>query len=98
MPDERARHDLRHALSRAIGAEEAATLMEQLPPVPWDRLATKDDVEAFGRRMDLKFEALEHKLTAEFRKQIIEQNRLLFFSMIGAIFTAASLAFAAARF
>lgn len=35
---------------------------------------------------------------AEFRAQIIAQNRLLFFSMIGAIFTAASLAFAAVRF
>ena len=35
---------------------------------------------------------------AEFRAQIIAQNRLLFFSTIGAIFTAASLAFAAVRF
>ncbi|MFA9431451.1 hypothetical protein [Egicoccus sp. AB-alg2] len=80
MPDERSRHDRRQALARAIGAEEAATLMEQLPPVPWDRLATKDDLRAFGERTDVRFEALEHKLTAEFRAQIIEQNRLLFSS------------------
>jgi hypothetical protein len=91
MPDEAARHDLRQALSSAIGADQAATLMEQLPPVPWDRLATKED-------LDQRFELFEHKLVSEFRRQVIEQNRLLFFSMLGAIFTTASLAFAAARF
>jgi hypothetical protein len=94
MADDAARHDLRQALTGAIGAEQAATLMEQLPPVPWDQLATKDDIAA----LDVKFELLEHKLVSEFRRQIIEQNRLLFFSTLGAIFTTASLAFAAARF
>jgi hypothetical protein len=59
--------------------------------LPWDQLATKHD-------LDVRFELFEHKLVGEFRRQIIEQNRLLFFSMIGAIFTTASLAFAAARF
>jgi hypothetical protein len=98
MADEAARHDLRQALTSAIGAEQAANLMEQLPPVPWDQLATKDDVAALSERMDTRFELFEHKLVGEFRRQIIEQNRLLFFSTIGAIFTTASLAFAAAQF
>jgi hypothetical protein len=78
-------------LDACCRTEQAATLMEQLPPVPWDQLATKHD-------LDVRFELFEHKLVGEFRRQIIEQNRLLFFSMIGAIFTTASLAFAAARF
>ena len=65
--------------------------MEQLPPRPWDQLATRDDLSN-------GLQLLEHRLVAEFRAQIIAQNRLLFFSMIGAIFTAASLAFAAVRF
>ncbi len=98
MADEAARHELRQALSSAIGADQAATLMEQLPPVPWDQLATKSDVAVLSDRMDQRFELFEHKLIGEFRRQIIEQNRLLFFSMLGAIFTTASLAFAAARF
>ncbi|MEX1164161.1 MAG: hypothetical protein WEB03_11335 [Nitriliruptor sp.] len=98
MPDEAARHDLRQALSSAIGPDQAATLMEQLPPIPWDQLATKDDVRVLADRMDTRFELFEHKIVSEFRRQIIEQNRLLFFSMMGAIFTTASLAFAAARF
>lgn len=98
MADEAARHELRQALSSALGAEQAATLMEQLPPVPWDQLATKDDLHALSERMDHRFELIEHKLVGEFRRQIIDQNRLLFFSMLGAIFTTASLAFAAARF
>jgi hypothetical protein len=98
MADEAARHDLRQALASAIGADQAATLMEQLPPVPWDQLATKDDIRSLAERMDARFELVEHKLVGEFRRQIIEQNRLLFFSMLGAIFTTASLAFAAARF
>ncbi len=29
-----------------LGEEEAWTLVESLPPVPWDRLATKDDIRA----------------------------------------------------
>lgn len=85
------RHELFRALERVLGADQARTLMEQLPPRPWDHLATKDDL-ANG------LQVLEHRLVAEFRAQIIAQNRLLFFSMTGAIFTAASLAFAAVRF
>ena len=65
--------------------------MEQLPPRPWDQLATRHDLSN-------GLQLLEHRLVAEFRAQIIAQNRLLFFSMFGAIFTAVSLAFAAVRF
>ena len=98
MSDEAARHSLRSALTRALGADEAATLMEHLPPVPWDRLATKEDLTQLEERFELRFEMFEHKLVGEFRRLIIDQNRLLFFSMVGAMFPAASVAFAAAEF
>lgn len=98
MADETARHSLRQALTRNLGAEEAATLMEHLPPVRWDQLATKDDLELQTERMESKFDTLRFELLAEIRKVTLEQTRLLFFAMIGAIFTTASLAFAAARF
>ncbi len=92
------RHELFRALEQVIGAEPARTLMDQLPPRPWDQVATRDDLRSLEQRIDDRMLALEHRLVAEFRVQIIAQNRLLFFSMMGAIFTAASLAFAAVRF
>ncbi len=92
------RHELFRALEQVIGADPARTLMDQLPPRPWDQVATRDDLRSLEERIDSRMLALEHRLVAEFRAQIIAQNRLLFFSMIGAIFTAASLAFAAVRF
>ena len=72
--------------------------MDQLPPRPWDQVAIRDDLRSFEERIDSRMLAFEHRLVAEFRAQITAQNRLLFSSMIGAVFTAASLAFAAARF
>jgi hypothetical protein len=39
------RHRLHRALEVAIGAEEAATLMEHLPPVGWADVATKRDLD-----------------------------------------------------
>lgn len=89
--DEHDREQLFRALGRVIGAQPARTLMEQLPPRPRDQLATRDDLSN-------GLQLLERRLVAEFRAQIIAQNRSLFFSMIGAIFSAASLAFAAVRF
>jgi hypothetical protein len=140
MSDEVERDELRRALTLAIGAENAARLMERIPPVTWDELARRQDVLALRsdldtvkvdvgalktdvgalktdvgalktdvgalkvglasleERVEFKSDALRHEVIGEFRRQMVEQNRLLFFSMIGAIFTAASLAFAAANF
>ena len=33
-------------LCEVLGKEEARTLMESLPPIYWDQLATKDDIRA----------------------------------------------------
>ena len=41
---ERARHELLARLEQVLGPEEAATLMENLPPVPWSELATNEDM------------------------------------------------------
>jgi hypothetical protein len=57
MADEAARHDLRQALTSAIGAEQAATLMEQLPPVPWDRLLFFSTLGAILTTASLAFAA-----------------------------------------
>ena len=39
------RHHMFQALERQLGAEEAATLMEHLPPVGWADVATKHDLD-----------------------------------------------------
>jgi DNA anti-recombination protein RmuC len=43
---ERARHELSTRLEEVLGPEQAATLMEHLPPVRWDELARQEDLLA----------------------------------------------------
>lgn len=42
--DERARQHMFQKLDEALGSEAAGTVMEHLPPVPWNELATKQDI------------------------------------------------------
>ena len=42
--DERQRHELLARLEEVLGPEQAAALMENLPPHPWSALVTKDDL------------------------------------------------------
>lgn len=76
--DERARHELFLRLEQALGAEEAETLMEMLPPVGWADVATKRDLDSLEERIDLRFEVveqrfevLENKLLAAFREELL---------------------------
>lgn len=41
---EQARHKLHQRLDETLGTDEAATLMEHLPPVGWGDVATKTDL------------------------------------------------------
>ncbi|MFU8840933.1 MAG: hypothetical protein ACNA8R_09430 [Nitriliruptoraceae bacterium] len=43
---ERARHELTARLEEVLGPDQAATLMEHLPPVRWDELARQEDLLA----------------------------------------------------
>ncbi len=59
--DERTRYALHQRLEQVLGADEAGTLMEHLPPVGWGDLATKQDLmlltsEVDGLRRDLTSE------------------------------------------
>lgn len=48
---EETRHRLYQRLEQVLGAEEATTLMELVPPVGWGDVATKRDLDVLGERM-----------------------------------------------
>lgn len=70
----------------------------------WADVATKRDLDALEERMELRFEvvderitSLEHKLTATFRGELVNQTRTMVYANLAAVFTGVSLAFVAAR-
>jgi hypothetical protein len=79
---ERSRHDLFLKLEEVLGPEEAATLMEHLPPVGWADVVTKRDLDQLAaitkRDLDQLAEAnrLEHERLEELiRSGLAEQDR-----------------------
>lgn len=68
MIDERSRHALYLRLEEVLGAQEAETLMEHLPPVGWADVATKHDLDAFRvatkRDLDALRAATKHDVDA----------------------------------
>ena len=55
---EESRHHLYQALERVLGSDQAATLMEHLPPVGWADVATKRDLDALGAATKRDIESL----------------------------------------
>jgi len=106
--DERSRHQLYLRLEEVLGDEAATTLMEHLPPVGWADVATKHDLvllkrdlDALEQRLELRFEALEHKVISAFRGELqtalTAQGRQLAITLAGTAGALSALAFAAAR-
>ena len=127
---ERERHELAAKLEELLGPDQAATLMEHLPPMRWDALARQDDLLALrtdvdGLRsdvdgikgelhdlrtemtrtndridhltevMELRFESLGERITAHVAERVDSQTKLLVFSLLGAVLTAAAIALGA---
>jgi hypothetical protein len=109
--DERARHQLHGKLDEALGPEEAAILMEHLPPVGWADVATKRDLDALGASvnhrigsLELRIDTFEERLRAsiegvraEFYRQQSAQTRTLMVAMLSMFVLIAGVAFGAAR-
>jgi hypothetical protein len=62
---EAARHHLHQSLSQIIGEEDAAVLMEHLPPVGWADVASRRDLDHLEAVLRLEMEAIEHRLAAK---------------------------------
>jgi hypothetical protein len=54
VPYDDDRRALIDKLRELIGEKLTATLMESIPPNPWDQLATKTDLERFATKTDLE--------------------------------------------
>ena len=81
-PDERDRVEASQALADQLGSAAAAALMECIPPFGWHEIATKTDLAALERRIDLRFDAVEARLDARLHA---EMNRSIKWT-VGAIF------------
>jgi len=86
--DERTRHLLHQRLEEVLGPEEAATLMEQLPPVGWADVATKRDLE--NLRLDIRAELHAELSTLQWR--VVTWVTGLNVALVGLVFAAARLA------
>ncbi|HEX9994203.1 MAG TPA: hypothetical protein VGB14_14840 [Acidimicrobiales bacterium] len=80
---EATRHRLYQALEQAIGQEEATTLMEHLPPVGWDDVATRRDIDHLRGEMELRFEALEHRLLSAMHQETKTVYRTVVAAIVG---------------
>ncbi len=68
LVDETRRLALLSRLSEVLGEEEARTLIECLPPVRWEQLATKDDVKASEDQIRTEMNGKFAQVDAEFAR------------------------------
>ena len=68
---EGARNHLFNKLRETLGAEEAATMMELLPPVGWADVARRSDLDHLESRLNMRFDSFEQRFATkdELREQ-----------------------------
>jgi hypothetical protein len=68
--DEQRRIRLYEAARTVLGEQEAATLMEYLPPTGWADTATKDDLDRLGAELRSELSQLRGELRGELRSEL----------------------------
>ena len=101
---EESRHRLHGRLEEILGREEAAALMEYLPPVGWADVATKRDLDHMSLVLRGELAVMESKLEARFETGLTRVTldarsglRTLFIGLAGLQMSGAALALAVAR-
>ena len=69
---ESTRHQLHQALIASLGEQEAATLMEHLPPIGWADVATKADID--GHRAETRADFEQLRLTTKADTDRLSEN------------------------
>ena len=98
---EEARHHLYQALEQTLGPDEAATLMEHLPPVGWADVATKRDLDMHAAATKHDLDSLELRLGARIsalRADVYKELRTQMMALVGTNLTVGALVVAAVRF
>ena len=73
-PTEAQRFELQQELIGVLKKGPAKTLMESLPPMDWQELATKTDLAALEGRADIRREALRTELGAKIDTGLTDLN------------------------
>lgn len=60
-----------------MGRTHTTTLMAHLPPTGWGDVATKADLDHLEERMQLRMDALEHRLTSVVESRARQTNAAL---------------------
>ncbi len=104
-PTEAQRLSLRSSLVALIGEPDTTVLMESMPPIDYDTLATRDDLDRSTAALDAKIDALRTDMdarftmvdarfvaiTAELRSEMASLNRNLVATQIGSMLGLAGL-------
>ena len=87
---EELRHRIYQRLEEVLGHDEAAGLMEYLPPVGWADVATKRDLDhletGLGARIDniaIRIDNLGDKHRGEWRRDMLQQTYVHVGAMVG---------------
>lgn len=67
---DQSRFDLHQRLAEVLGADEAATLMEHLPPVGWADVATKRDLDHLAHELRSEMAVGFSGVRLEFQREV----------------------------